>query len=140
MYEMIEKNLFAYQDRMRERDRIKIKLEILQNEMLPKSPNMTGMPGSNNQGDKMAEYIVKVEEYTKNLQIAYDKAFREMVRIEALISLVDDSTLRQLLTYRYLKGAKWEEIAEMMNYSEQRMYQLRLDALRAVSNVIDDRK
>jgi hypothetical protein len=63
-----------------------------------------------------------------------------MVRIEALISLVDDAELRQLLTYRYMNGYHWDIIAESMNYSQQRIYQLRIDALRAVASVLDDGK
>lgn len=135
-----ERYLFSYQDAMRERNSIKVKLDILREEMMPKSPAMTGMPGSSNQDDKMAAYIARVEEYTHKLQAAYDKAFREMVKIESIISLVDDSVLRQLMTYRYLKNLRWEDIAELMNYSEQRMYQLRVDALREAARVIDDGK
>lgn len=139
-YAETERILFSYQDMVRDRDAIKTKIEILRSEMLPKSPAMNGMPGGGTQSDKMADYIVKVEDYTKKLQEAYDRVFRAMVRLESIISLVDDSILRQLLTYRYLKGAKWEDIADVMGYSERRMFQLRIDALRAVSNIIDDGK
>ena len=138
MYEMIEKMLFGYRDALRDRDSIQAKLDILRTEMLPKSPSLTGMPGASSQEDRMANYMVKVEEQISKLQIAYEKSFSEMVRIEALISLVDDTELRQLLTYRYMNGYHWDIIADTMNYSQQRIYQLRLDALRAVEAVIDD--
>lgn len=135
-----EKYLFSYQDAIKERDRIKVKLEILQNEMMPKSPSMSGMPGASVKDDKMANYIIRVEEYTRKLQAAYDRAFQEMVKIESVISLIDDATLRQMMTYRYLKGFRWEDIAETMEYSEQRMYQFRIDALREISRILDDGK
>ena len=138
MYEMIEKMLFGYRDALRDRDSIQAKLDILRTEMLPKSPSLSGMPGASSQEDRMANYMVKVEEQIQKLQIAYEKSFSEMVRIEALISLVDDTELRQLLTYRYMNGYHWDIIADTMNYSQQRIYQLRLDALRAVEAVIDD--
>lgn len=138
MYEMIEKMLFGYRDALRDRDSIQAKLDILRTEMLPKSPSLSGMPGASSQEDRMANYMVKVEEQISKLQIAYEKSFSEMVRIEALISLVDDTELRQLLTYRYMNGYHWDIIADTMNYSQQRIYQLRLDALRAVEAVIDD--
>ena len=140
MYEMIEKMLFGYRDALRDRDSIQAKLDILRTEMLPKSPSLSGMPGTSSQEDRMANYMVKVEEQISKLQIAYEKSFREMVRIEALISLVDDAELRQLLTYRYMNGYHWDIIAESMNYSQQRIYQLRIDALRAVASVLDDGK
>ncbi len=140
MYEMIEKMLFGYRDALRDRDSIQAKLDILRTEMLPKSPSLSGMPGASSQEDRMGNYMVKVEEQFSKLQIAYEKSFREMVRIEALISLVDDAELRQLLTYRYMNGYHWDIIAESMNYSQQRIYQLRIDALRAVASVLDDGK
>lgn len=138
MYEMIEKMLFGYRDALRDRDSIQAKLDILRTEMLPKSPSLSGMPGASSQEDRMANYMIKVEEQIAKLQIAYEKSFSEMVRIEALISLVDDTELRQLLTYRYMNGYHWDIIADTMNYSQQRIYQLRLDALRAVEAVMDD--
>jgi len=138
MYEMIEKMLFGYRDALRDRDSIQAKLDILRTEMLPKSPSLSGMPGASSQEDRMGNYMVKVEEQISKLQVAYEKSFSEMVRIEALISLVDDTELRQLLTYRYMNGYHWDIIADTMNYSQQRIYQLRLDALRAVEAVMDD--
>ena len=140
MYEMIEKMLFGYRDALRDRDSIQAKLDILRTEMLPKSPSLSGMPGASSQEDRMANYMVKVEEQISKLQIAYEKSFSEMVRIEALISLVDDAELRQLLTYRYMNGYHWDIIADSMSYSHQYIYELRIKALAAVSHIMDDGK
>ena len=139
-YSEVERYLFSYRDAVRERDAIRTKLEVIEEEMMPKSPSLSGMPGGGDSGDRMADYIARVEEYSSKLKLAYDKAYREMMRVDSVINLVEDPFLRQLMTYRYIKGYKWEVIADSMQYSEQRIFQLRLDALREASKILDDCK
>ena len=66
-----------------------------------------------------------------------DRLFREFTaarkRTEELISSVPDSVQREVLTRRYIIGQRWEEIAESMNYSLRRIYQLHGYALKNIA-------
>lgn len=129
--------LFGYRDAIRERETIQAKLDILQTEMLPKSPSLTGMPGAASYEDRMASYMARLEEQQQKWLAAMNKATAEMIKIETAINSVDNAELRQLLIYRYMYGYHWDVIAESMNYSPQRIYQLRLEALQAVADKVN---
>ena len=66
-----------------------------------------------------------------------DKLMREMIaarqRAEVLIASVPDAVQREVLTRRYIIGQTWEDIAESMNYSLRRVYQLHGYALQNIA-------
>ncbi len=51
-------------------------------------------------------------------------------RIQTAIAGVPEVPWRRILTDRYVYGWSWRKIARMMNYSEERVYQLHREALR----------
>lgn len=140
MYDSIEQFLFSYRDARRDIETIQAKKDILENEMLPKSPTFSGVPAQHSHGDRMGEYMAKLEEYSKALDDAYAKALEELDKINAIIGKVEDASLRQLLTYRYLKGYKWEAIADAMGYSMRWTFKLKRRAFNEIANFIDDGK
>lgn len=140
MRETIEQFLFSYRDARREIETIQAKRDILETEMLPKSPSITGMPSSRSHGDKMGEYMARLEDYAKALDDAYAKALEELDKINAIIGKVEDASLRQLLTYRYLKGYKWDTIADAMGYNKRQLFRFRIDALDEIERMLDDGK
>ena len=54
-------------------------------------------------------------------------------RVEKLIASVPDQAQREVLTRRYIIGQRWEDIAESMNYSLRRVYQLHGYALQNIA-------
>lgn len=132
--------LFGYRDAIRERETIQAKLDILQTEMLPKSPSLTGMPGAASYEDRMASYMARLEEQQQKWIAAMNKATQAMIKIEGVINRVEDAELRQLLQYRYMNGYHWDIIAESMNYSGQYIYELRVKALSCVANILEQSK
>lgn len=66
-----------------------------------------------------------------------DKLMQEMIaarqRAEVLIASVSDAVQREVLTRRYIIGQRWEDIAESMNYSLRRVYQLHGYALQNIA-------
>lgn len=137
---MIEQVLFSYRDALKERNRIEAKLDVLRNDLTIKSPTISDMPKGKRDGDKMAEYMAKVDELQRELKKAYEKTLDEYQHIDALISLVEDAKLREVLTYRYIKGYKWEDIADALSYASSYIYKLRKQGLKAVERALDDVK
>ena len=50
-------------------------------------------------------------------------------KVQAAIEEIEDETEKDLLTYRYLKGMKWEEIAVEMGYSWRAVHKIHSRAL-----------
>lgn len=75
-----------------------------------------GMPRGSNQTD-LSDYIAEIDaaiEDLKEERLEKIKIYRE---IEMRIRCMKDEDEQEVLRMRYIKGMKWEDIAEKMNYS-----------------------
>jgi len=57
---------------------------------------------------------------------------KKLAVINDMITSVDDPELRQIMTDRYLKGLRWEQVAKKYGYSISHLYRLRLRAILAL--------
>lgn len=62
-----------------------------------------------------------------------NSVLKEKRAIEKEIDKVKNSTEAMLLRYRYIDGKEWEEISELLNYSERNIYYMHKKALDAVA-------
>lgn len=96
------------------------------------SPGMSmgdGMPHGSDMRD-LSDYAAKVDELERELiQKRYDRicSFR---KVQTAIEELEDETEKDLLTYRYLNGMKWEEIAVKMGYSWKHIHRIHAVALK----------
>ena len=96
------------------------------------SPGMSmgdGMPHGSDMRD-LSDYAAKVDELERELiQKRYDRicSFR---KVQTAIEELEDETEKDLLTYRYLNGMKWEEIAVKMGYSWKHVHRIHAAALK----------
>ena len=87
-----------------------------------------GMPHGTSLSD-LSDYTAKVDELERELiQKRYDRIC-SFQKVQAAIEAVEDEAEKDLLTYRYLRGMKWEEIAVKMGYSWRKIHYLHGDAL-----------
>lgn len=87
-----------------------------------------GMPHGTSLSD-LSDYAAKVDELERELiQKRYDRIC-SFQKVQAAIEAVEDEAEKDLLTYRYLRGMKWEEIAVKMGYSWRKIHYLHGDAL-----------
>ena len=95
------------------------------------SPGMSigdGMPHGSDMRD-LSDYAAKVDELERELiQARYDR-IQSFRKVQAAIEELEDETEKDLLTYRYLKGMKWEEIAVEMGYSWRAVHKIHSRAL-----------
>jgi len=84
--------------------------------------------GSKTREDSYIRMIEMDEELNKSVDGYVDMRHE----IEATINKIEDSTLRTLLRYRYIDGAKWEQIAVDMNYDYSWVLRLHGSALNAL--------
>ena len=75
-------------------------------------------------------------DFAAQVDAQIDKLIDIKQEIAAVIAEVPDTTLRTLLTKRYLNFEKWEKIAVDLNYSWRQVMRLHGQALRAAEPLI----
>lgn len=73
--------------------------------------------------------LQQMYEYEEKLNEELTLLFALKNQIDAAISKVDDRLERLVLTYRYIKGYTWKEIADILNYSNSNVRKIHDDAL-----------
>lgn len=63
--------------------------------------------------------FIHYAEYSKTIDERIDELYRIKAEISQMISKVENNTLRQLLTLRYINFETWEKIAEELDYSRE---------------------
>ena len=86
----------------------------------------------NSSGNSAESKMVNYAEYSRLLYKRIDKLLEINKEIAEAISKVDDTTLRSLLTARYINFKTWEQIAVDMNYSYVHVLRLHDKALKCV--------
>lgn len=94
------------------------------------SPSVTndGMPHGTDKKD-LSDYAVKVDEIEQKLVAARYSRICAFQEVQRRIEAMEDEAEKDLLTYRYLRGLKWEEVAVRMGYSWRKIHYLHSDAL-----------
>lgn len=72
----------------------------------------------------------KETERRKSLKELYAK----VDKVEAIISSIEDERKKAIFEHHYLDAMKFEDIADKMNYSVERIYQLHREELRRIEN------
>lgn len=92
------------------------------------SPSYSDMPHGGG-SDKVQTAAVEVAELTDKLNRKLHQAIMVQENIKKLLESLDDIKLRQLMSYRYINGMRWEEIAVLMNYDYRYVLKLHRKAL-----------
>ena len=95
----------------REIEMDKRRLLELEAEAVSISPNLSGMPRSPGVSDKVGRYAAEIADLKGIIEANHKQCLYERSRIERYISSLDDSLLRQIVTYRFVNGLPWEQVA-----------------------------
>lgn len=121
--------LWRYQAAVEACKRIELqKAELRLNRIMPATAN-DGMPHGNGTSD-LSSYAAKLDEIEQKLFAEKYKRICVFQEITSAINDMEDETEKTLLTYRYIKRMKWEEIAVKMGYSWQHIHKIHARALR----------
>ena len=83
----------------------------------------------NSLAEEKALKIVELEEELKDLKAKRDKA---IVEVREIINKLEDENLIKLMELRYVDCLKWEDIAEIMGYSDKHIFYVRNKALKKI--------
>ena len=81
--------------------------------------------------DQMARVMAEVDEYERKIREHLAKLVDRQNVAFAYVSALEKSDYRQVLTLYYLTGERltWHQVADKMDLSEQRIYQLHNEAI-----------
>ena len=120
-------------------------LEKAKEEILTRITKTTSNPeiervdgaGENKNEQAIVVYIDKANQYAALIQKRINALVSVKSEIIGAIQKVNDSTLRALLTARYVNYKTWEQIAVELNYSYMHVCRLHGKALVKIKDVIE---
>lgn len=111
-------------------------IEQLRTDAESVSINLDGMPRNGNQStfERLAIQLAEVE---SQLTDEMSQLWSEVMRAHALIGQVSSSQRQTILTKRYIKGQRWEEIAYEMHFSWQHCFRVHGLALAELDKILE---
>lgn len=122
------------------RERIKVLLETieqLRTDAESVSINLDGMPRNSGQ-TSFEKLAIQLAEAEAMLTDEMSGLWSETMRAHRLIGQVSNSQRQQILTKRYLKGQRWEEIAYEMHFSWQHCFRVHGLALAELDKILQN--
>lgn len=95
----------------REISDLKLKIAEIESKATDTSVKITGMPHAPTAGDKIGKLIAELDYYKSTLNNRLEQCRLELIRLNDYISKCDDSLTRQILTYRFVNGLPWTQVA-----------------------------
>ncbi len=102
--------------------------ELRINNLGPTAINNDGMPHGSGAGD-LSRYAAKLDEIEREIISARYERICAFQWVRKAIEAMQDEQEKDLLTYRYIDGLKWEEVAVKMGYSWQHTHKIHSRAL-----------
>lgn len=90
---------------------LKLKIAEIEAKATDTSVKITGMPHAPTAGDKIGKLIAELDYYKSTLNNRLEQCRLELIRLNDYISKCDDSLTRQILTYRFVNGLPWTQVA-----------------------------
>lgn len=121
------------------RDRIKTlmeEIEQLRADAESVSINLDGMPRNNGQSS-FEKLAIELTEAESKLTEEMSGLWSEVMKAHSLIGQMSSSQRQQILTKRYLKGQRWEEIAYEMHFSWQHCFRVHGLALAELDKILE---
>lgn len=91
--------------------------------------------------DPDGDELPKLREYIRQSRARIEHNADELMKIEGrifdMIDTLDTPQERQVLTYRYINGMSWREIAEKMYYAEDTLFDWHKRALKHLKSTVN---
>jgi hypothetical protein len=98
----------------REIERDKLRLQELRSAAEGTTTTLTGMPKGSMTSDKIARYAVEIAELEQVISLNIQRCWYEYNRLNRFIEEVSDSEIRQILSFRFVNGLSWQQVAANM--------------------------
>ena len=127
-----KKKLFLKSYMQAKNDVFRLEMQLAELRLNKLTPSMVpddGMPHASGISD-LSDYAARVDELERELLQKRYKRIRAFQKVQEAIEAMENDREKEILTYRYLQGMKWEEIAVKMGYSWQHVHKIHASALK----------
>ena len=97
----------------------------------------TRLSGTGSHGGFEGTAIRKIDA-EEELRMRIEHIHEYLLVREVMISRIEDSRQRRLLTLRYLEGMSWEQIGRDMRYERTQVHRIHSDALKEIGRLMKD--
>ena len=121
------------------RDRIRIlleEIEQLRTDAESVSINLDGMPRNNGQ-TSFEKLAIQLAEAESQLTEEMSGLWSDTMKAHELIGQIQSAQRQQILTKRYLKNQRWEQIAYEMHFSWQHCFRVHGHALAELDKILE---
>ena len=87
--------------------------------------------------DKVGRTVSRIVDLERELQNDIDELVQTGEKIRRAINSLTDERLKVILELRYMKGDRWEDIADELNYDLRNVYYLHGTALQKINHFIE---
>lgn len=101
----------------REIEDLRFKISELEAKATDTSVKITGMPRGAGEGDKIGRAVAQLDYYKTKLTNRLERCRIELIRLNDYISACPDSLTRQILTYRFVNGLSWNQVAAHIGHT-----------------------
>ena len=120
--------LWLYQDSKCRVTRLDEQLEELEENRISIRLVGDGMPHGNGKSD-LSEYASKHDEIERDIVTERYRSVQQFILVRKSIEMMENENEKTILTYRYLRGYDWDNIATKTGYCLQWVHKLHSRAL-----------
>lgn len=130
MTEIEEKKeyLRGYERAVRQMERINERINEMRSNRIGTGINYDGMPHAHHDSD-LSDYAAMIDKELRNYMKARYRRVMLCKEISDKIERMDNEDEKDVLTYRYIRLMKWEDICVKMNHSWQHTHRIHKRAL-----------
>lgn len=89
-------------------------------------------------GSRLEAVAEKIMDLEREINEEVDHMKCKQAEVEAAIVNLDSAREREILTYKYIYGYRWENIVEVVNYSKTQIFRLHGSALKKIDHFLKD--
>lgn len=93
--------------------------------------SISGLP-KDQSGDRVQNSVERIVSLENEIREQIEKMIVIRHQVEDAINSLQSETLKNLMTYKYINGYTWEQIAVKMNYTWRHVFRLHGEALKHV--------
>jgi hypothetical protein len=113
---LTKNELFQLRFLNHEAKQIQTRIEELEGFASSCTAHITGLPKISVKSDIIGKYASELADIKKLLELKQMECLCQFDLLNRFIQSVDDSEMRQILTYRYISGFQWDQIAVHIGY------------------------
>ena len=125
--------LSSYLESKRDVKRLEEQLKETKESTIASATCKGGMPKAKRTTD-LSDYQAAVERIEQQINRELMRKIKRLKEVREAIEAVEDAKAKDILTYRYIRGYPWEEIARLMGYDISWVFKVHKRAVEEISH------